>query len=113
MGSVPPASLPWNDINQLILFNLATENGPGLDNSNIADINVPVWVATVHAHTGIKAIIAIGGAGNNNWPAACNDTNRAQFVSNLIGFERITVLTGWTSTSRTSTSSATGRRTRR
>ena len=83
---VPPASLPWNDINQLILFNLATENGPGLDNSNIADINVPVWVATVHAHTGIKAIIAIGGAGNNNWPAACNDTNRAQFVSNLIGF---------------------------
>ena len=63
---MPPASLPWNDINQLILFNLATENGPGLDNSNIADINVPVWVATVHAHTGIKAIIAIGGAGNNN-----------------------------------------------
>src|SRR5204862_43873 len=54
---VPPASLPWNDINQLILFNLATENGPGLDRSNIANINVPVWVATVHAHPGIRAII--------------------------------------------------------
>ena len=83
---VPPASLPWGDINQLILFNLATSNGPGLDQSNIENINVPTWVATVHAHPGIRAIIAIGGAGNNNWPAACNDTNRAQFVQNLIGF---------------------------
>jgi hypothetical protein len=83
---VPPASLPWNDINQLILFNLATENGPGLDMANIQNINVPNWVATVHAHPGIRAIIAIGGAGNNNWPTACNNTNRAQFVQNLIGF---------------------------
>ena len=83
---VPSVSLPWNDINQLILFNLATENGPGLDNSNIADINVPTWVATVHAHLGIKAIIAIGGAGNDNWGPACNDANRAQFVQNLVGF---------------------------
>ena len=83
---VPSVSLPWNDINQLILFNLATENGPGLDNSNIADINVPTWVATVHAHPGIKAIIAIGGAGNDNWGPACNNTNRAQFVQNLVGF---------------------------
>ena len=83
---MPPAGLPWNDFNQLILFNLATENGPGLDMSNIENINVPVWVANVHAHPGIKAIIAIGGAGNNNWPTACNDTNRAQFVQNFIGF---------------------------
>ena len=83
---VPPASLPWNDINQLILFNLATENGPGLDMDNIQDINVPMWVATVHSHPGIQAIIAIGGAGNNNWPTACNDANRAQFVQNLVGF---------------------------
>jgi hypothetical protein len=83
---VPSVSLPWNDINQLILFNLATQNGPGLDMDNIQNINVPTWVATVHAHPGIKAIIAIGGAGNNNWPTACNDTNRAQFVQNFIGF---------------------------
>ena len=61
-------------------------NGPGLDNSNIADINVPVWVATVHAHPGIKAIIAIGGKGNDNWGPACNNANRAQFVQNLVGF---------------------------
>ena len=83
---VPPANLPWNAINQLILFNLATENGPGLDASNIADINVPAWVAAVHAHPGIKAIIAIGGAGNDNWGNACSNTNRAQFVQNLVGF---------------------------
>jgi hypothetical protein len=83
---VPPANLPWNDLTQLILFNLATENGPGLDASNIADINVPIWVATAHAHPGVKAIIAIGGAGNDNWGNACSNTNRAQFVQNLVGF---------------------------
>ena len=83
---MPSANLPWRDLTQLILFNLATENGPGLDASNIAEINVPAWVAAVHAHPGIKAIIAIGGAGNNNWGNACSDANRAQFVKNLVGF---------------------------
>ena len=83
---VPSVSLPWTDINQLILFNLATENGPGLDTGNLWNVNVPTWVANVHAHPGIRAIIAIGGAGNNNWPTACNDTNRAQFVQNLVSF---------------------------
>jgi hypothetical protein len=83
---VPTASLPWNDINQLILFNLATENGPGLDADNLWNVNVPVWVANVHAHPGVMAIIAIGGAGTDNWGHACSDANRAQFVQNLIGF---------------------------
>ena len=83
---VPPANLPWSAINQLILFNLATENGPGLDASNISEINVPNWVATAHAHPGVMAIIAIGGAGNDNWGHACSNANRAQFVQNLVGF---------------------------
>jgi hypothetical protein len=83
---VAPAKLPWASINELILFNLATQNGPGLDKSNIENINVPKWVATVHAHPGVKAIIAIGGAGNDNWGRACSDANRAQFVQNLVGF---------------------------
>jgi hypothetical protein len=83
---VSPAKLPWAAINQLILFNLATKQGPGLDASNIENINVPVWVATAHAHPGVKAIIAIGGAGNDNWSYACSDANRAQFVQNLVGF---------------------------
>jgi GH18 family chitinase len=47
---------------------------------------VPNWVATVHAHPGTKAIIAIGGAGNDNWGYACNSTNRTQFVQNLLNF---------------------------
>ncbi len=37
---VPPANLPWNDVNQLILFNLATEAGPGLDAANLVGVNV-------------------------------------------------------------------------
>jgi hypothetical protein len=32
------------------------------------------------------AIIAIGGAGNDNWGHACSDANRAQFVQNLVSF---------------------------
>jgi chitinase len=40
----------------------------------------------VHAHPGIKAIIAIGGAGNDNWGNACSDANRATFVQNLVNF---------------------------
>jgi hypothetical protein len=83
---VAPAKLPWASINELTLFNLATQNGPALDKSNIENINVPRWVAMVHAHPGVKAIIAIGGAGNDNWGRACSDANRAQFVENLVGF---------------------------
>ena len=99
---VPRASLPWNDIDQLILFNLATSNGPGLDKSNIAVINVPVWVATVHAHPGIKAIIAIGGAGNDNWgPRATTRTGRSSSRTSSASRPR-TGSTESTSTSRTS-----------
>ena len=83
---VPPANLPWNALTQLILFNLETQAGPGLDTRNIANINVPVWVSHVHEHPGIKAIIAIGGSDDNTWGSACNDTNRPQFVRNLVGF---------------------------
>jgi len=83
---VPSESLPWHDINQLILFNLETENGPGLDAANLVNVNVPVWVANVHAHPGIAAIIAIGGSDDQTWQNACSDANRAQFVQNLIGF---------------------------
>lgn len=82
---VPSPFLPWGSINQIDLFNLATENGPGLDASNLWAVNVPLWVQTAHAN-GKLAFIQIGGAGNDNWPTACNDANRAQFVSNLVGF---------------------------
>jgi hypothetical protein len=83
---VPSVSLPWSAINQIILFNLQTETGPGLDTSNVSEIDVPLWVATAHSHPGVDAFIAIGGAGNDNWGPACNNTNRAQFVQNLVGY---------------------------
>ena len=83
---VAPADLPWNDLTQLVVFNLETENGPGLDTGNIAGVNVHNWVTAVHAHPGIKAIIAIGGSDDQNWQNACNNANRAQFVQNLVGF---------------------------
>jgi len=86
LGWAPSPNIPWNDITQVELFNLATSAGPALDKSNIQNINVPQWVATAHAHPGIKTLVQIGGEGNNNWGTACNDTNRAQFVQNLINF---------------------------
>jgi chitinase len=85
LGWAPTPDMPWNAITEDILFNLATEHGPALDASNISEINVPAWVLAAHAH-GVEAFIAIGGAGNDNWGYACNDTNRAQFVQNLVGF---------------------------
>src|SRR3954469_13061084 len=85
VGWAPSSNIPWNDLTQVDLFNLATTAGPALDKSNISNIDVPAWVARAHSH-GVKAKIQIGGEGNNNWGTACNDTNRAQFFQNLINF---------------------------
>jgi len=51
---VPPASLPWNKINQLILFNLATQAGPGLDMDNI-----PMATHDLCVYPWCKVIVAI------------------------------------------------------
>lgn len=85
LGWAPTSSMPWGDLTQAFLFNLATENGPGLDTSNVDNINIPAWVTAAHAHD-VKAFISIGGEGNDNWSYACNDTNRSAFISNLVGF---------------------------
>jgi hypothetical protein len=84
----PPSQLPWSEITQLILFNLFPNNDGSLNQENLWNVpSIPGWVQTVHQHPGIKAIIAIGGAGANGFSGgACNDTHRAQFVSNFIGF---------------------------
>lgn len=86
LGWAPSSNLPWKDLTQIGLFNLATEAGPNLDASNLAGVNVPDWVATAHRHRGIKALIQIGGEGNDTWGTACGDTYRAQFVRNLINY---------------------------
>jgi hypothetical protein len=77
--------MPWSALTEADLFTIFTENGPALDTHLIRNINVSAWVRAAHAH-GVKAFISIGGAGNNNWGNACNDTNRAQFVQNLVGY---------------------------
>ena len=85
LGWDPTSNMPWSDLTQADLFNLETENGPGLDASNIAGINIAAWVSAAHAHN-VQAIISIGGSDDQNWQNACNDTNRAQFVTNLVNY---------------------------
>jgi len=85
LGWDPTSNMPWNDLTQAYLFDLATENGPGLDTSNVDGVNIPAWVAAAHAHK-VQAFISIGGDGDQNWQNACDDSNRAQFVTNLVHF---------------------------
>lgn len=84
-GWAPTGNMPWNDLTQVVLFALQTQNGPGLDTHLITDIDVPAWVGAAHAH-GVKPLISIGGSDDQNWHNACNDTNRAQFVQNLVNY---------------------------
>ena len=83
-GVGPNRNMPWNDLTQVVLFALQTQNGPGRDHL-ITDIDVPAWVAAAHAH-GVTPFISIGGSDDQNWHNACNDTNRAQFVQNLVNY---------------------------
>ena len=77
--------MPWSSLTEANLFTIFTENGPELDTHLVRNINLHAWVKAAHAH-GVKPFISIGGAGNNNWSIACSNTNRAQFVQNLVGY---------------------------
>jgi chitinase len=79
------SATPYSDINQDDLFALQTENGTGLDTSFLTNVNVPQWVSDAHAHN-VQALITIGGSNDQNWQNACNSTNRAGFVSNLVNY---------------------------
>ena len=85
LGYAPTSNMPWSDLTQAVLFALVTQNGPGLDASMLVGVNVANWVAAAHAHN-VQAIIAIGGIDDQNWQNACNNTNRAQFVTNLVNY---------------------------
>jgi hypothetical protein len=85
LGWAPTSNMPWSALTQAILFGLQTENGPGLSTGNIAAVNVARWVAAAHAHN-VQPIIGIGGSDDQNWQNACNNSNRAQFVTNLVNF---------------------------
>jgi len=78
-------NMPWSKLTQADLFSLATEDGPGLDTSNLQGVNVAKWVAAAHAHH-VQAMIAIGGSDDQKWQYACDKGNRAQFVLNLVSY---------------------------
>ena len=81
------SNLPWNDMTQVVMFALKTTNGTALDAStNLVDkYNVPNWTAMVHSHSE-DAFIAIGGSNDADWQDACDSTNQAGFVTNLVDY---------------------------
>jgi Glycosyl hydrolases family 18 len=85
LGWSPTRNMPWGALTQAILFSLQTQNGSGLSTANVGAVNVSKWVAAAHSHN-VQAIISIGGVDDQNWQNACNSTNRAQFVSNLVDY---------------------------
>ena len=78
---------PWNDITEDDLFAIQTTAGSGLDDTSegVSSINVPQWVANVHAHHRL-ALITIGGIADQHWEIACNATYRSAFVTNLVTY---------------------------
>ena len=88
------SNLPWNDMTQVVMFALKTTNGTALDASTneVNHYNLPNWTAMIHSHdiagttTPEQAIISIGGSNDSDWQYACDSTNQAGFVSNLISY---------------------------
>ena len=88
------SNLPWNDLTQVVMFALKTTNGTALDASTneVNHYDLPNWTAMIHSHdiagttTPEQAIIAIGGSNDSDWQYACDSTNQAGFVSNLISY---------------------------
>jgi Glycosyl hydrolases family 18 len=78
---------PWNAITQDNLFTIQTTAGSMLDTwgQGMSSVNVPQWVANVHAHHRL-AMITIGGIADQHWEIACNDTYRSAFVTNLVNY---------------------------
>ena len=82
----PPSSLPWGTFNYLIHFEIMTgaaRNGT-VDYADLSPTLMTAAVAAAHQH-GTKILLSIGGNADNNWDAACNTTNRATFIRNLVG----------------------------
>lgn len=80
-------NLPFADVTQFVMFALDTENGTGINASmnEVSSYNLPNWTGTIHSH-GDQAWIAIGGSNDGNWANACNPTNQAGFVANLVSY---------------------------
>lgn len=87
-GSNDPslAAFPWSDVNQMINFtDFINASGPTWTNSSqgTTPTEQTNFVTEVHSHD-MKALLAIGGAGNNGWTTACTTANMASFTSYLV-----------------------------
>ena len=87
---VSEANLPWADLTEVAMFSLEVEDGPGLNTTqnSLQSYNMPQWTAMLHQH-GVRALISIGdntGGGGGSFGTACDSTNQAQFVSNLVHY---------------------------
>jgi chitodextrinase len=85
IGWALASSIPWNDLTEISLFALQTTNGTALDTSLMPGVNVPAWTGAARAH-GVESFIQVGGIDNQDWEVACNNTNRAGFVANLVNY---------------------------
>ena len=87
---VSEANLPWADLTEVAMFSLEVEDGSGLNTTqnSLQSYNMPQWTAMLHQH-GVRALISIGdntGGGGGSFGTACDSTNQAQFVSNLVHY---------------------------
>jgi hypothetical protein len=85
LGWLPDPTMAWNSLTQVVLFALETQNGPGLDTDLLVNVDASAWAGAARAH-GVTPFISIGGVDDQNWHNACNNTNRAQFVQNLVAY---------------------------
>jgi chitinase len=87
-AAYPPATIPWKGVTHLLQFSIMTSSArDGSLNTTAHSLNPAYMRAAVAAahQQHRKILISIGGAEDNNFDAACNPTNRARFISNLVG----------------------------
>jgi chitinase len=80
-----PTTLPWQNITALLHFSVMTTAGSAIDTTGHSLTPAKMTAAVNAAHAQNKKILlAVGGAEDNTWNTACNSTNRAAFINNLI-----------------------------
>jgi chitinase len=87
----PPGAIPWGSLTHLVHFSLLTgaARDGSLDTSAHGLTPQLMREAVAAAHSrGKQILIAVGGAEDHNWDAACDATNRPTFIANLVGVVR-------------------------
>ncbi len=87
-GLYPPEEVDFEAMTHVVVGRITpNQDGSLTTNFDIDDVNGPAMAIDMsdRAHSaGIKAILMVGGAGENDWSSAASDNNRAAFVGNLI-----------------------------